>query len=251
MYDLCEILIDVLLSAAGALIWCMLVAFCCMCAEHLLFKKRHRPRLTDKEVILVREVLAGRISLPLVANDSLFAGCVDRIEQVFERFITKSRQQMERLEEIGKTLDAKRFEDTLINEISMEPLPAWEADIVFKDGEPASGSSYQEMPGDIRSRLDKAEKEILLPAPLYTTCLPKPCRRILQKKMGCNNVKDVLSLMLRVGNRRSLLKIYGIGEIYADKLEAFMFGNGLIYLERYAYKSRYEEPEKLNEPNGL
>ncbi|SBW10499.1 hypothetical protein KL86DYS2_20104 [uncultured Dysgonomonas sp.] len=248
MYDMCEILIDILLSAAGALMWCVLITFCCMCAEHLLFKKRLRPRLTDKEIILIREVLAGHISLPQVANSGLFAGCVDRIEHIFERFITKSRQQMEQLEEIGKTLESKRFEDTLINEISMEPLPAG-ADIAFKDGEPASGLSYREMSGNIRSRLDKVEKEILLQAPIYAAGLPKPCRRILQKKMECNNVKDLLHLMLRVGNRKSLLKIYGIGEIYADKLETFMFGNGLIYLEGYAYKSRYEEPEKQEKPS--
>jgi endonuclease III-like uncharacterized protein len=57
--------------------------------------------------------------------------------------------------------------------------------------------------------------------------------------------------MLRIGNRKSLLKIYGIGEIYADKLETFMLGNELIYLQGYTYKSVYEEPEKLNGPNEL
>jgi hypothetical protein len=242
------ILIDILVSAAGALVWCVLITFGCMCIEHLFFKKQLRPRLTDKEIILIKEALAGRISLPLVANDGLFVECVDRIEHIFERFIIGSRQQIEQLEEISKVLETKRFEDALKNEISLEPLSIDETDIVFKNEEPASGLSYREILDNIRSRLDRTEKENLLQASLYTTGLPKPCRRILQKKMGCNNVKDLLCLMLRVGNRKSLLKIYGIGEIYADRLEAFMFGNGLIYLQGYTYKSEYENPEK---PNGL
>ena len=75
--------------------------------------------MTDKEVILIKEVLAGHISLPLVANDGLFVECVDRIEHIFERFITRSRQQTEKLEEISKTLVPKYFED----KSQKEPFP--------------------------------------------------------------------------------------------------------------------------------
>ncbi len=119
MYDIYEILTKTFVSAAGALMWCLLVTFCCMCIEYLFFKKQIRPRLTDKEVILIKEVLAGHISLPLVANDGLFVECVDRIEHIFERFITRSRQQTEQLEEISKTLVPKYFED----KSQKEPFP--------------------------------------------------------------------------------------------------------------------------------
>lgn len=243
------ILIKTFVSAGAALLWCLLVTFCCMYIEHLFFKKQIRPRLTDKEVILIKEVLAGNISLPKVATgDSLFVQCADRIEHIFEQFFTRSSRQMEQLAEISKALETKHFEGTLKNEIFPEPLSIDRTDIVFKDEEPASGLSYRKMSDNIRSRLDKRKKENLLQAPICTTGLPKTCCRILQKKMGCNNVKDLLHLMLRAGNRKSLLKIYGIGEIYADKLEAFMFVSGLIYLQGYTYKSEYENPEK---PDGL
>lgn len=245
------ILIKIFVSAGAALLWCLLVTFCCMYIEHLFFKRLPKPALSDKEIILVKEVLAGRISLPLAANSGLSAECMGRIEHIFEHFTTRSNRQMEQLAEISKMLETKRFEDALKNENFQEPLAIDRTDIVFKDEEPVWGLSYRDMSDNIRSRLDKWEKENLLQAPICTTGLPKPCRRILQKKMGGNNVKDLLHLMLRIGNRKSLLKIYGIGEIYADKLEAFMFGNGLIYLQGYTYKSGYEDPEKPNEPNEL
>lgn len=257
MYDMYEILTQVFVSAAGALMWCLLITFCCMCIEHLFFKKQVRPRLTDKEIILIREVLAGHISLPLVANDGLFVECVDRIEQIFERFIIRSKQQTERLEEISKALDTKYFEDKPRNDFSLESFPIEvPVDLAYPEEELVSGASFQEILNRISPKYDnigttisRKVNEALLADSIRIIDIPKNCRRILQKKMGCESVKDVLELMLRIGSRKDLLKIYGIGEIAADRLERFMFDTGLIYLQGYTYQSDYVSIENLNNHN--
>jgi hypothetical protein len=236
------ILIDVLLSTAGALMWCLLVTFCCMCIEHLLFKKQDRPRLTDKEVILIKEVLAGHISLPLVANDGLFVECVDRIEHIFERFITKSRQQAEQLENLCEKIPAIQTDNNPVD---------FSYPLLNGDPYPPVDKKIEELLCHVETGGKKEKIDKLLKAQMHIIGLPNGSRYILKKGMNCKNVGDVLHLMLHASSRESLLKIYGIGKISVDRLEAFMFGNGLIYLQGYAYKSGYEDPERLNELNEL
>ncbi|MBN9302536.1 MULTISPECIES: hypothetical protein [Dysgonomonas] len=156
---MCEILIDVLVSAASALIWCVLIAFCCMCIEHLFFKKQIRPRLTDKEVILIKEVLAGHISLPLVANDGLFVECVDRIEHIFERFITRSRQQVEQLENLSEKVSAIQTENAPVD----LTYPLHEENVFESENEERfSTLSFEEMQNALEMTKKNQAKEELL-----------------------------------------------------------------------------------------
>ncbi len=97
-------------------------------------------------------------------------------------------------------------------------------------------------------KLDRNVNYPLLADSIHIIDIPKTCRHILQKKMGCESVKDVMELMLQIGSRKDLLKIYGIGEIAADRLERFMFDTGLIHLQGYTYQSNYvsvEYPDSL------
>jgi hypothetical protein len=246
------ILMKVLVAATAGLMWCVLVTFLCMCMEHLFFKKVHKPGLTDKEIILIKEVLAGNISLPLVANDGLFVQCVDRIEHIFEQFIARSGRQAERMEKLSEKLV---HPENGINGTGTYPFPLIGADDVepelepeeiFAQGLPLEEDLYPKI-GELLYRTetegkkDKAGK--LLEARIHIIGLPDGSRYIFKKKMNCENVGDVLQVMLCFGSRESLLKIYGIGKISVDRLEAFMLGNDLIYLQGYTYKSGYEDPE--------
>lgn len=255
MYNMYEILVDVFLFATGALMWCLLISFCCMCIEHLFFKKQIKPRLTEKEIILIKEVLAGNISLPLVANDGLFVECVDCIERIFEQFISRSGQQIGQLEELKEKTSATQmthppidFDYPFLDEYILEPEN--------EQTTPASGASYQEILDrmdanlkNLRPMLDKVENKVLLEDAIYKMDLPKTLRCVLRKKMGCHTIKDVLESMLYAGSRNGLLEIRGIGDKSADRLESFMFDNGLIYKQGHSYKSDYADVTTHDEPN--
>lgn len=250
---MCIVLIKVVLSAVAGLVWCVLAVFFCMCVEHLLFKKTRRPALTDKEVILIKEVLAGHICLPQVANDGLFVQCVDRIEQVFEQFIAKSGRQAGRLEELGEKLVHL---ENRINDTGTHPFPLIGADDVELGTEQeevfSQGLSFEEIlrgrdsekRGKEREK-EKKEKESLLNASIDSTGLPPYSRGIFRYSMSCATVNDILQVMICFGSRKSLLKIRGIGDVSVDRLEAFMLDNGLMYMRNHMYQSEYEDPEVL------
>ncbi|WP_185107348.1 hypothetical protein [Dysgonomonas macrotermitis] len=248
-------MIKVVLSAVAGLVWCVLVVFFCMCVEHLLFKKTRRPALTDKEVILIKEVLAGHICLPQVANDGLFVQCVDRIEQVFEQFIAKNGRQAGRLEELSERLSAMYMENKK-NEVQTHTFPLIEADDAGLELEQeevfSQGLSFEEIlrgrdsekKGKEREK-EKKEKESLLNASIDSTGLPPYSRGIFRYSMSCATVNDILQVMVCFGSRKSLLKIRGIGDVSVDRLEAFMLDNGLMYMRNHMYQSEYEDPEAL------
>ena len=226
MYDIYEILTKVFVSAAGALMWCLLVTFCCMCIEYLFFKKQIRPRLTDKEVILIKEVLAGHISLPLVANDGLFVECVDRIEHIFERFITRSRQQSEKLEKLSEKISTTQVENTPID--FNYPL-------------------LEEIQNTLEVKEKKQEQGKLLASSLDIFKLPTNCYNAFRYSMSCETVRDVLQVMLFFGSRKALLQLCYVGDTSVDNIEAIMLDNGLIYMQNYEYKSQYEDTKILGE----
>lgn len=254
------ILMKVLVAAAAGLMWCALVTFLCMCVEHLFFKKVHKPGLTDKEVILVKEVLAGNISLPLVANDGLFVQCVDRIEQIFGRFIASSGQQVELLENLGEKL---AHMESRINNAGTHPFPLIGADDaglelqaeqeeLFTQGLSFEEDLYPPVSEKIEELLYQAETEAkkdkaaeLLNAPAGSIGLPAYSLGIFRYDMSCATVNDILQVMLCFGSRKSLLKIRGIGDVSIDRLEAFMLDGGLMHMRNLIYQSQYEDPEVL------
>jgi hypothetical protein len=225
-----------------------------MCVEHLFFKKIHKPKLTDKEVILIKEVLAGNISLPLVANDGLFVQCVDRIEQIFEQFIAGSGRQAGRLEELGEKL--VRLESR-INDAGTHPFPLIGADDAGLELQAereevfTKGVSFEEilrgMDSEKKEREEKEKKEKvnLLNAPVDSIGLPPYSLGIFRFDMSCATVNDILQVMLCFGSRKSLLKIRGIGDVSIDRLEAFMVDGGLMHMRNHIYQSQYEDTDVL------
>lgn len=249
------ILMKVLVAATAGLMWCVLVTFLCMCMEHLFFKKTQKPKLTDKEVILIKEILAGNISLPLVANDSLFVQCVDRIEQIFEQFIAGSGRQAGRLEELGEKLV---YLENRINDAGIHPFPLIGADDAGLELEAereevfTKGLSFEEILRSMDSEKkereeekEKKEKVNLLNAPVDSIGLPPYSLGIFRYDMSCATVNDILQVMLCFGSRKSLLKIRGIGDVSIDRLEAFMVDGGLMHMRNRIYQSQYEDPEVL------
>lgn len=237
-----NILIEILLSAAGALIWCLLISFCCMCIEHLFFKKSIKPSLTDKEIILIQEVLAGNISLPLVANDGLFVECVDRIEHIFERFIERSREQITQLEELSREYPVR--EDKYAP-VDLKTYPLLETDDfeILQEKSSDSSSSLDEI--FCNSGFDKKQERTneLLESPIFVIGLPKATRNFLQKRLCCQCVRDILLLMLELRSNQGLLEVYMVGPVSAGRLESFMLDNNLMYMENEIYRLQYEDTQ--------
>lgn len=213
-----------------------------MCIEHLFFKKQIRPRLTDKEVILIKEVLAGHVSLPLVANDGLFVECVDRIEHIFERFITRSRQQVEQLENLSEKVSAMQTENAPVD----LTYPLHEENLFESENEErVSTLFFEEMQNALEITKKKQTKEELLASSIGIFRLPANCNNTFRYSMSCETVMDVLQVMLYFGSRKALLQLRYIGDTSVDNIEAIMLDNELIYMQNYTYESEYEDTEIL------
>lgn len=73
----------------------------------------------------------------------------------------------------------------------------------------ALGINIEQMFDRIDSKRDKTGVKLdrnvnypLLADSIHIIDIPKTCRHILQKEMGCESVKDVMELMLQIGSRR-------------------------------------------------
>lgn len=238
------ILVKTFVSAGAALLWCLLVTFCCMYIEHLFFKRRPKPALSDKEIILIKEVLAGNISLPLVANDGLFVQCVDRIEHIFGEFIAKTQLQTDRLENLSGKWAVMPVENTAPD---LQTYPLDETDgFEIPEQDYTSGLSIGELI-DKHTDVRGWERQILLDSLVYVIGLPPTSRNVFRKRLCCRTVKDVLQLMLYLGSREALLGIHMIGPVSADRLESFMMDGGLMYLQDGTYESEYRDRQALQD----
>lgn len=224
---MCIIIMKVLLSAGSGLVWCILVMFFCMCIEHIFLKKEHKPRLTGKEIILIKEVLAGNISLPLVANDGLFVECVDRIENIFERFIDKSKEQIEYLDSVSRR-------------ISIDAVPPLNENVILDMGEELkSGYTFEELL-DIRyPETTEEKKERLLTSPISIIEMPGIGLNIFQRQFRCETVQDILLIMVTYHSRKTMLGISRLGLESVHALELFMVREGLISVVDGVYSSEY------------
>jgi len=224
---MCTILIHVFLSAAAAILWCVMVMFLCLCVEHTVIKRKQRPRLSLKEIVLLKEVLAGKVSLPVVANDGIFLEGVEKLEALASNFGYVAEQQIDRLERISENLSPNNE----LVEIKDDDLPQGIlfADLMepekFKTEEEPAISFSQDLPHPLHQRL-------ILASPLSEIKLPGVGRNILEKKFDCKTVHDVLKVMLKHKNRDALLGIPLLGLESVHALEVFMIQEGLLKLDK-------------------
>lgn len=235
----CIILIKVLFSAFYGLLWCMLVMFFCMCIEQVFFKKEVKPRLTDKEVILIKEVLVGHISLPFAANNRFFAECMERMELLFTKFTDKTEQQINRLESISGHLSPspETFEslselvvpdmaDELKSDYTLEEL----LDMHYPETEEERKKRHQELLASSVSVID----------------MPAIGRNILLEQLCCETVQDILLIMVAYRSRKTMARIPSLGMESIHALELFMVKEGLMTIEKGIYDSEYWDKKKLN-----
>lgn len=223
---MCTILIHVFLSAATAILWCVMVMFLCLCVEHIVIKNQQRPRLSPKEIVLLKEVLAGKVSFPVFANDRKFLDAIKSLESLVTSFGYITEDQIRRIEKISEKLSPNNE----MVEISDDDLPQG---IPFTDLSESEGYRQevlaipfsQDLPHPVHQRL-------ILASPLSEIKLPGIGRNILEKKFDCKTVHDVLKFMLKHKNRDVLLEIPFLGLESVHTLEVFMIQEGLMKLDR-------------------
>lgn len=258
------ILTNVFLSAVAGLMWCLLVMFFCMCVEHLFFKKVYKTVLDEKEVILLKELLAGHISLPCVADDGIFTQCVDHLEMLFSHFTNKSERMIVQLENMSNRLEPIPFHTEPLESVPLiESIPLIEDkrdkceglirhmeenrihmrksidDILDKHGTNTRGRT--------KSKRTGVKHRELLSSDLSVIEMPSVGRNIFRDLLCCQTVHDVLLIMLRRDSRKALLEHPSLGTEAVHALELFMVGKGLLKVEKGRYSSDYWDEQKYIE----
>lgn len=228
---MCSIITSVLLSAGAGLAWCVLIMFFCMCIEHIFFKKGHRPRLTDKEIILLKGVLAGRMYLPQSAIFSNYTRYIDRLESILSKFSLKAEAQVERMESVCE--DISRYSASILKPINEH--------VILDMGEELKSDYTLEELLDMRyPETEKGQvkrQEELLKSPVSEIDMPVVGKNIFRDDLHCKTIKDVITLMLNCGNRKDLLKMPWLGIESVHALELFMVKEGLLNIEKGVYSS--------------
>jgi hypothetical protein len=167
---------------------------------------------------------------------------VDRIELIFERFIIKSREQAEQLENLCEKIPAIKTESNPVD----FSYPLLEEDLLEAENKKMIFPlSFEERQNILEVTKKKQEQEKLLVSSLETFKLPANCYNAFRYSMSCETVRDVLQVMLYFGSRKALLQLCYVGDTSVDNIEAIMLDNELIYMQNYTYKSEYEDAKIL------
>ncbi|MDR2920785.1 MAG: hypothetical protein LBV72_15670 [Tannerella sp.] len=119
---MCTILFQVILSAVAGLVWCALITCLYLFIELVFSKKGHRSVLTNTETILLKEILAGRISLPAVAIGRVFEQETEKLETIITGFTTVTDKQITYLDSILEKLTTQ-LKDTIYIPLEDEISP--------------------------------------------------------------------------------------------------------------------------------
>lgn len=249
---MCTILIQVLLSAIAGLVWCVLITCFCMFLQLTFSKKAYCPELTGNETILLKELLAGRISLPSVTISDNLKQETKKIESIIAGFATVIENQRTCLENILEKLTIQTESAICFSlEDDISPLTIDEEN----NDNPMREKAL--LPEDEPQNFFRADFPLLKEEHLQQFALAQPLREIrlpgigrnILEKSGCRSVHDALLIMLKHGSRNALSEIplFGFESIHA--LELFMVQERLIKVDikTGVYISDFWDQEKYNE----